>query len=280
MSVFGNYERMSAGHVLNSLHDYGIPLMIAEEVMFNSDGTINYRGHNFARYKYFDGIEKPLFYFNDRHWNDQPATSHDGQIVPLFRLNLSHHMTPGLTISGDLVTKHLWDFINHMMRESRMDHEEYKLRSAAGAFFQGGHAGPQDRFIYIEFWKPEGAQAFVDYINENYRGEIPNDKGVMYDKEKHISQITLDDVFDSEEEAKQFINKFSISALLSFQTKYCNGYGMYVSIDNVFTICEDGKIKVVYQFDSEYSGFDPEYVLGCINNYLRRQARLMKNKEE
>lgn len=31
-----------------------------------------------------------------------------------------------------------------------------------------GSSGPYEEFIYIEFWKPEGAQAFVDYVNNNF----------------------------------------------------------------------------------------------------------------
>lgn len=46
-----------------------------------------------------------------------------------------------------------------------MTSKAYQLSKAAGAFLQSY----SDNFIMIEFWKDEGGQGFIDYINE----EIP-----------------------------------------------------------------------------------------------------------
>jgi hypothetical protein len=50
-----------------------------------------------------------------------------------------------------------------------MDDERYKIRQQAGAFLQGGH-DREEGWILIEFWKPDGAQAIVDWVNQNWKG--------------------------------------------------------------------------------------------------------------
>lgn len=171
---FGHYEKGTSGHVLNALCDYGVPLTVVENIQFNK-GELFFIGatrEHYGRYKYFDGIDRPLFSFQNQALMAQPIVlQHDGTKKAKFRLNLSVHGTPGFIISGKDATPQLHAFIRYPVLTNMMTHECYKLHQAAGAFFQGGSNDPNGEFIYLEFWKPEGAQAVVDYINEHYKPE-------------------------------------------------------------------------------------------------------------
>lgn len=53
--------------------------------------------------------------------------------------------------------------------------ERYKIHKDACAFFQGGSVDAEDSehgFIFIEFWKPEKAQVFIDYLNNNFTRKV------------------------------------------------------------------------------------------------------------
>lgn len=185
---FGSYPANSAGGILNSLCNEGVPLNTVERLTLNGDGTIKDGNKEFARYKFFEGVDKPLFYFQDETFARHGAIWHDvnGEKVlrPKLSLGLYHHGNASLVLwnkrDGSLFTEELYDFIktfvaanvSHVKDDSpdwmKQSHQMYKIRQDAGAFFQGGSSGFNEGFVYIEFWKPEGAQAFVDYINNNF----------------------------------------------------------------------------------------------------------------
>ena len=187
---FGNYPRHSSGAVLNALCSAGVPLITVERLTI-LDGCVKDGPNEFARYKWFDGIDQPLFYFqNDSFGRQKAIWGEDKKLHPKFHLSLFHHGNASLVIykqrDRDLFTEHLYTFIkgfitaniSHVTEESsqwmKQNHEMYKIRQNAIAFFQGGSNSFDEGFIYIEFWKPEGAQAFVDYINNNfiYEGRV------------------------------------------------------------------------------------------------------------
>lgn len=167
---FGVYERGSAGHVMNAMYESGVPIRIIEEINFSNGSELMLYGKVFGRYKYFDGIDQPLFYFQDEIYNRQRMVvdPEARTAKPEFRLGLSVQGTPGLTISGPEASVELHEFIRHNCLTNYMDAPGYKLSHESGAFFQGGSNDPHGEWIFIEFWKPKGAQAFVNYINNNY----------------------------------------------------------------------------------------------------------------
>jgi hypothetical protein len=167
---FGNYERGSAGHVLNAMCKCGVPIHIVEEVGFSNGPTLMYMGKEFCKYKYFDGIDQPLFRFENEAYNRQRMVVNPEARTrhPKFHLGLSIQDTPGLTIFGPEASVGLHEFIRFQCLSNDMRDPGYKLKNDSGAFFQGGSERPEGEFIFIEFWKPKGAQAFVDFINNNY----------------------------------------------------------------------------------------------------------------
>lgn len=186
---FGNYNYATAGGVLNALCAEGVPLNTVEHVTVsftgNHGGEIKDGDELFATFKVFPAMNRVLFMFRKHDYGQQTAMwGDDKKLHPKFKLCLYVHDQAGLIVRADreknLFTKELYEFINEFMGAniSRIDegssdwmkrnHEMYKLRQACGAFFQGGHGGHDKEWLYIEFWKPEAAQAFVDYINENF----------------------------------------------------------------------------------------------------------------
>jgi hypothetical protein len=192
---FGNYPAKSGGGILNALCNERVPLNIVERLTINGDGTLNDGTVQFARYKHFNGIDKPLFFFANDAYARQNAMWHDVGNKKVLRPNLKLcmylHGNASLVLykprDGSVFTEELYDFINgfiganisHINESSpewvKQNHEMYKIRKEAAAFFQGGSDGFHNGFLYIEFWKPEGAQAFVDYINNTfvYEGVTP-----------------------------------------------------------------------------------------------------------
>lgn len=67
------------------------------------------------------------------------------------------------------VTPAVHAFLSQVMRENRMGHRAYELRSACSAFFQSGH-DPTIGYVLIEFWsyRQDRIDAFVSYLNEQW----------------------------------------------------------------------------------------------------------------
>lgn len=173
---FGKYPWGSLGGLLNEAHAVGVPITIAEDLRLQNEGELHYREECCGYYKWYVGIDYPLYL-----WVGEKFQSYNQQIVvvypekkvmkPKFRLTLCTHRTPAFEISGDLATPELHEFLKAMLT-NWMDDPRYKLNQNAGAFFQGGSHDPNGKWFLIEFWKPEGAQAFVDYINEHFEYPI------------------------------------------------------------------------------------------------------------
>ena len=169
------YDRKTVGHVIQALRNLGFTEIVTGQVQIG-DGEVTLGDRLFARYRYFDGIEQPLFRFT----HDAVAGSHPGPmrhtwvrdennvLRPRFRLGLSVHDTPSLEVYGVDATAELHRYIGRVMLTQWSDRETYRLSQAAGAFFQGGSEDENGECIYIEFWKPAGAEAWVDYLNSTY----------------------------------------------------------------------------------------------------------------
>jgi hypothetical protein len=172
--AFGKYERMSTGHVLNALCHWGIPVTQVETFYTTPKHEIkNNRGQVIGRYKYFDGIEQPLFYFNSPYeWNNHQYTTERIEerdyIRPNFRLQLSPAGTPGLLVDQKELATPLLHRILCATLTNWMKDPWYAIHKDAGAFFQGGYGSPEGEYFYIEFWQSKGAQAYIDRLNSEY----------------------------------------------------------------------------------------------------------------
>lgn len=164
------YPRKSVGHVLDYLRADGIPEHIAGTVTVGNE-VIKMHTQHFANYKYFEGIEQPLFRYQEQVYSQhRHVIENDNTLRSNFRLSLSNHNTPGIVVYGWDATQSLREFLRSMLT-NWIEDPCYDLHKAAGAFFQGGYVDQEDNehgFIYIEFWLPAGAQAFVDHLNKNF----------------------------------------------------------------------------------------------------------------
>jgi hypothetical protein len=174
-----SYPRKSLGHILQALRDWGIPETIAGSVtvgMFDGDQNkrdrIFYGNQLLAEYKYFEGIEQPLFrwHMHQESYGAQPLeVQEDGSLKPKFRLSIGPHGNASLIFNGHEATPQLYQFLCGECLVNYTNMPGYKLTQDSGAFFQGGSGRPDGGWFYIEFWEPKGAQAFVDFVNENYK---------------------------------------------------------------------------------------------------------------
>lgn len=161
------YQRGSIGHVLHHLREWGIIETIAGSVMVG-DGAITYGGEEFAKYKYFDGIEQPLFRFqNEVYMRQHYVRQTDDSFRPDFKLTLSDNDRVCLAIKGLAATPKLHDFVHYEVMTTFVLKPGYTLTKNSGAVFQSGINNKYGEFT-IEFLKPIGAQAFVKYINESF----------------------------------------------------------------------------------------------------------------
>lgn len=160
---FGHYTRGGMGHILNNLVHFGVPLSVAESVTVG-DGEIKLKDKSFALYKYFDGIDQPLFKFNDPAYQNRvnPANGN-------YQLTMGSHMSPALVLTGEFNASYLaWETVKRCMTNYTPD-PFYKLSQDSGAFFQGGSNNQGGEYIYVEFWKPAGAQAWVDAFSQELK---------------------------------------------------------------------------------------------------------------
>lgn len=167
------YPRKTVGHILHYLRERGIPERIAGTVTVGA-GVINLYKENFAVYKYFQGIEQPLFRFQDQVYGQHHHTVDGDKLKSNFHLSLSNHNTAGLVVTDWDATQDLREFLHGMLTNLTTD-ERYQIHKDAGAFFQGGSVDVEDSehgFIYVEFWKPQKAQVFIDYLNNNFTRKV------------------------------------------------------------------------------------------------------------
>ena len=167
---FGSYDHGAPGAVLNHLvRGENVPLSIVETLQIGKE-VIMKGNEQVGMFKWFDGISTPcvLWLVPSAHAYREPKVIiKNGISVPQFRPSLCVHGTPALEVNGEWATPALHWFLQGMLT-NWTDDERYKLHQAAGAFFQGGHSDPNGKWFLMEFWKPEGVEAFIQYINEHY----------------------------------------------------------------------------------------------------------------
>ena len=83
-----------------------------------------------------------------------------------FKVTQSTHHMPCLQIED--APEALHKLIRNVVLCQYTDDPRYHLRQRCGAFLQGG-SDKTSGWILVEFWNPEGAQEFVDYINNEWK---------------------------------------------------------------------------------------------------------------
>lgn len=168
-NVEKNHESIVNAMILRE----GIPEELAKKIKLK-DKTLCLGDEVLGVYSFFPGIDFPLFRWSnvvvEQFTGFKPIENEKGKV--LFRLSLCCHGTPALIISGELATRKVHSFI-HRMLTNRTTDPCYQLSQDSGAFFQSGSHDPNCKFFMVEFWRPEGAQAFVDFFNEYYWHYVP-----------------------------------------------------------------------------------------------------------
>ena len=165
---FGQYEGNSVGRFLNDIvRIERMPLFRAENIYFE-ESNVKENGDVLGRYRWFPEIDRVLFSWrHDLPFGRPKLVANNGKLVPTFGLSLSP--SEMVAFQARLETKYMMQ-LHHFVRRmltNYMDDPCYKLHQEAGAFFQSGSHDEKADYILIEFWKPQGAQAFVDYLNAN-----------------------------------------------------------------------------------------------------------------
>jgi hypothetical protein len=176
---FGICPKRSIGYVLNAMVQYGIPEHTVKEIQdvvgdAVGGSILTAKGDLFGEYRYFQGIEQPLFNFHDEKYMKQPvvADPETGVVKPVFRLNLSaDEGAAALIVSDRFATSELYCFIKEMVNidADSAAYKKYELTmNANAALSDNKYFNSEGRCVHVVFWNPSEAQAFVDYINENY----------------------------------------------------------------------------------------------------------------
>lgn len=102
--------------------------------------------------------------FNDcSDWTNESCPQ--DKLKSLFEVITCCHGTPAIEIHD--ASKKLHSFLCSVVSNNWIDDEEYKVSKGSGAFIQGG-SHLEEGWILIEFWRPEGVQAFVDFITKKW----------------------------------------------------------------------------------------------------------------
>ena len=172
---FGSYDWGTPGALLNSLvRKENVPVNRVEHFRIGA-ADINEGSEQVAFFKWFEGISTPCLHWlvpSAQAYREPKVIIKNGISVPQFRPSLCVHGTPALEVNGEWATPALHWFLQGMLTNYITD-IRYGLKNEAGAFFQGGSGQPNGGWFLIEFWKPKGAEAFIQYVNEHYD---PNDK--------------------------------------------------------------------------------------------------------
>lgn len=87
---------------------------------------------------------------------------------PDLRVTTCCHGTPALQLEN--ASPELHALLRRVVGCNWVNDPAYKVRNDAGAFFQGG-SNLTEGWALIEFWRPEGAQAFVNFIAKEWLKE-------------------------------------------------------------------------------------------------------------
>lgn len=174
---FGEGQKGTTAHTLNSLYYYGVSLEVVKTLVVEKfcikKIVDEHFSEQFADYKYFDGIESPLFRFANKVYRQKVKLvkiDKKSFYKPVFSLSLSIQRTACLSIEGDYVTQELYNLVLKSFTDDSKN-EWFNITRAAQARFTEGKNKPNEKVILIEFLNPSKAQNYIDKLNKVY---IPN----------------------------------------------------------------------------------------------------------
>jgi hypothetical protein len=178
---FGHYPDACTGKLLNLMCKYErIPLSKVENVLIGDRIITNTKGEAIGEYKWFDNDMAYFRWFGEFecYSKQHMGGNAKGERVPMFRIQLSNAGHAGFIIDGKEATADLNKFVGVMLTNS-MTLPAYWIHKEAGAFFQSGSDNIDGENIYVEFWKPKGAQAWVDHLNEHFKPDLSFDENLI-----------------------------------------------------------------------------------------------------
>jgi hypothetical protein len=171
---FGTAQRGSVNHILNALNHFGVPLGVTQGVQVGGE-DITLNGQVVAKYRYFDGIDQPLFLVMDKHYMRNPVVvdPETGISKPVFRLTFSPRGSPCMTVEEDINSVEFFEFyVKKLVTVGNLSlGSQLKVNSGA-VMNEYIDAYEQKKYSCVEFWDHIHAQAFVDYVNENYTAPL------------------------------------------------------------------------------------------------------------
>lgn len=168
---FGNYERKSLGHILNSLvTTRNIQLRTVESVTIHWNGTINLNDKLFGKYKYFENIELPLFYIKDQYFQQNYIKLENGKLLPQFIPVLNMEGNPGFTYTRGYPNQKLYDFVTKILSKETTP-EWLELNNNCWPVMRNKMEDSSDGYFFVEFCKPEGIVQWIDKLNSEYDPE-------------------------------------------------------------------------------------------------------------
>lgn len=141
---FGNYEWGTAGAILNAaVRNEHLPLYIVEcsaigEISNDGIGVLKHGGEVICRYKWFKGINYPIFQWMGKYITYRQHTFilfEDNKLKANFRLSLSSSDTVALVIADRQATPSLHKMLKSMITDDQTD-PCYEISKNAGAVFR------------------------------------------------------------------------------------------------------------------------------------------------
>ena len=169
---FGDGARLTLSHLLNALCTWGVPVAVVDKLSIQNADWLSYQGKCFAKFKYFDGVEQPLFFFMDPGYITHPfivKTNGDvNEMVPNYRLSLSDTNRAVLDIRGPDVT----DSLKYKLRETLTpidDHDWFPVSERAQAVMETGYDRTSGEWVQVDFLMPVFAKEYLEKLNNEYR---------------------------------------------------------------------------------------------------------------
>lgn len=169
---FGDYGKHTPGHVLNALCHFGIPVNRVEHLRLGNN-TLTDNGEIYAHVQYFPELEQPLFRFADPIIH---GTKNDAG----FQLTLSVSDAASFQIKGPWATRDVHEALAKGFNSRIQNANAQHVSVTAGAFFTTGSIRPSQKDFVVEFWKPAGAQAWMDLFNDRYKQILRNTVSEAY----------------------------------------------------------------------------------------------------
>lgn len=159
-------ERGSKEHIRYYLKGYlGTYRNGGAGAVIHDDGRIILQGTPLASYKYFEGVEEPIFTFVEMNIQDSLVFAKDRFAEPHFRFEVSRLGQLAIAVCG------YHEVAIALVRKII----EAICRLQIGVKARIRIVCDDKSLLYVEFWEPKHAQACLDYLNKHYDPPVIDD---------------------------------------------------------------------------------------------------------